>query len=415
MRLHFAGTLLYRFLLQAPDVVRYYSDAGILPRGLELIYFRTYLRFSVLDLSGDPRFVIAVYLAFIACLICMLLGAAPRLSTIASTLLAYSFYERNSFSVAGGDTILRLVGFILMVSPGIEAFSLWRLRDQWHHWKATGHLLPPLLMPMWPWRLLLWQAFLTYLTSLWSKLLGGMWLNGTILADVLQHEHFSRFAGTWAANALSALTRPLTYLVLAVEAAWALLLLPQRWTWDRLRLTRGGRLRRILLAASFLFHLGIEITLIVGIFFYAMVTLLVGLLQGEDFDAIRAWFNRKRTGKMTVLYDGHCGLCRRSVFILTILDNLHRVRFTDYHDAFALEAVAPDLALADLERTMHVRAPNGLTWEGFHAFRALTWHLPVLWPLAPILYLPGVPWIGKRVYARIAARRLNCNHEFCAL
>jgi len=44
---------------------------------------------------------------------------------------------------------------------------------------------------------------------------------------------------------------------------------------------------------------------------------------------------------------------------------------------------------------------------GFDAYRAIAWSIPLLIPLAPLLYLPGVPAIGRRVYAAVARRRLR--------
>ncbi len=415
MRIAWATAALIRFGRQAPLLAWYYGDYGMFPRWMESIYLRQVLRYSVLDLNGETWFVTAVFVALIACLVLMLVGKATRLSTIASVLLAFSFYERNPFPVAGGDTVLRMLALILVIAPGIEALSVDRLQLQWTHWRKTGSLLPPLLMPAWPRRLLLWQSLLTYGMSLWSKLLGEMWRWGTVVGVVLQHAHFSRFYHTPFAGLLSWMTRPLTYATLAFESAWLLLLIPQRWVWDRIPFTRRGRLRRILIASSILLHVSIDFTMIVGIFLWAMLALVLGLLEGEDFAAMRAWVNRRWKGHITVLYDGRCGLCRRSVFGLTVVNSLGRLSFTDLRDTVARAAAAPDLALEDLEREMHVRLPNGRTTSGFFGFRTLAWHIPLLWPIVLGLYVPGVPWIGKKVYARVAARRRRCSHEGCSL
>ena len=48
---------------------------------------------------------------------------------------------------------------------------------------------------------------------------------------------------------------------------------------------------------------------------------------------------------------------------------------------------------------------GGRHYFGFSAYRALSWKLPVFWPLLPLLYLPGARLIGDAVYRRIAERR----------
>jgi hypothetical protein len=57
---------------------------------------------------------------------------------------------------------------------------------------------------------------------------------------------------------------------------------------------------------------------------------------------------------------------------------------------------------------MHVVDTAGGTASiaaGFDAFRRLAWVLPAAWPLVPILYVPGVPALGRRVYRWIASHR----------
>jgi hypothetical protein len=75
--------------------------------------------------------------------------------------------------------------------------------------------------------------------------------------------------------------------------------------------------------------------------------------------------------------------------------------------------IAPDLSLEDLDKSMHIVLPGGSVERGFDAFRALAWHLPALWALAPLLYLPGVLPLGRAAYARIAERRRRCTHAEC--
>jgi hypothetical protein len=45
------------------------------------------------------------------------------------------------------------------------------------------------------------------------------------------------------------------------------------------------------------------------------------------------------------------------------------------------------------------------TYFGFTAYRAMSWRIPVFWPLLPILYFPGVRPIGEAVYRWVAENR----------
>ncbi len=68
---------------------------------------------------------------------------------------------------------------------------------------------------------------------------------------------------------------------------------------------------------------------------------------------------------------------------------------------------------------MHLVTPKrDRLHHGFGAFRWMAWRLPLLWLVAPLLYLPGVPYLGQRVYLWIAKRRYRlvpCRDGVCTL
>ncbi len=106
------------------------------------------------------------------------------------------------------------------------------------------------------------------------------------------------------------------------------------------------------------------------------------------------------------LYDGSCGLCRTTVAVLRRLDVMGRIEFIDaLADWPRVRAAFPSLAQDDCLRTMHVVTAGGRIEQGFDAYRAISWSLPLFWPVAPLLYVPGVPALGRRIYAAVAARR----------
>ena len=120
--------------------------------------------------------------------------------------------------------------------------------------------------------------------------------------------------------------------------------------------------------------------------------------------------------KALVLYDGNCGFCVSSVQRLQALDWLGRLRYASARDPEVLAAhpaVDPHKALERL----HLVPPGGRpVLEGFHAFRWLAGRLPVFWPLWPLLWVPGVPALGTRIYDLVARKRFglgSCPEERC--
>jgi predicted DCC family thiol-disulfide oxidoreductase YuxK len=124
-------------------------------------------------------------------------------------------------------------------------------------------------------------------------------------------------------------------------------------------------------------------------------------------------------GRALLLYDGNCALCQKGVAQLRRLDWFGVLRYADARDRANLPMTDPPLDPGRLLEEMHLlTGPGGRVYHGFGAFRWLAWRLPLLWPLAPFLYLPGVPTLGQRLYLWVARNRFRlvpCHGGVCTL
>lgn len=124
-------------------------------------------------------------------------------------------------------------------------------------------------------------------------------------------------------------------------------------------------------------------------------------------------------GKAVVLYDGACPLCRKSIRILRAIDWLKKLTFHDARDVANLPKADVPLVPKRLVEEMHVLTPDRKhALAGFKAFRWMAWRLPLTLPFAPFLYIPGVPWLGNRVYLWVAKNRFRlvpCKDGVCQL
>lgn len=161
---------------------------------------------------------------------------------------------------------------------------------------------------------------------------------------------------------------------------------------------------RTLLAASVVAML-IGFWLMMGVFFRELIVLLV--LFFFPWREVGLWLvDRAPTARLAVLYDGSCGLCKRTIATLRALDVFGRVDMWDVlADWPQLAARWPTLAQGACLEDMHVITDQGRIYTGFYGYRALAWHLPLGWLLLPILYTPGVPFVGVRIYSLVARRR----------
>jgi len=111
-----------------------------------------------------------------------------------------------------------------------------------------------------------------------------------------------------------------------------------------------------------------------------------------------------RSGADVVIYDGHCKFCAGSVRILYRLDFGKRLAFLSLHDA-KVQEVAPDLTYDQMMEEMWVVDQKGRYHSGAAGFRYLTRKLVPLWPLMPLLHIPGSLPLWKWAYRNFAAIR----------
>ena len=120
-----------------------------------------------------------------------------------------------------------------------------------------------------------------------------------------------------------------------------------------------------------------------------------------------------------ILYDGECPLCQRSIAVLKRLDWGRTLRFQDARKTDELPESKVPLQPQRLLEEMHLLTPDRKrVHAGFKAFRWIAGRIPLLWPLLPLMYLPGVPTLGQRIYLWVAKNRYNlvpCHDGQCAV
>jgi predicted DCC family thiol-disulfide oxidoreductase YuxK len=126
-----------------------------------------------------------------------------------------------------------------------------------------------------------------------------------------------------------------------------------------------------------------------------------------------------RTAHAQILYDGKCAFCMKSIDLLRRLDWLHRLTYLDAREPRNLPSREPPLDPGRFLEEMHLLLPGGdRLLHGFQAFRWIAWRLPMLWPIAPLLYLPGMSVIGQRTYLWVARHRFQlipCHGGICEM
>lgn len=120
----------------------------------------------------------------------------------------------------------------------------------------------------------------------------------------------------------------------------------------------------------------------------------------------------------TVIYDGHCRFCRSQIALLRRLDLGGSLDFISQHEP-SVPRDFSELSPDDLHTQMYVVDRGGHARGGAEAVRYLTRRLPLLWPLAVPLHVPGSMPLWKSLYRFVARNRFRiagtCDEGTCRL
>lgn len=291
-RIVWGALLLISGLLMAKDARRYYCPGGVLAATrYERLYGKS--RLSLFHVLPDSN--VSVYLLLCVHLtscVLVLVGLFTRISTIVCWATLVTLHHRNPCVVHSGDTVLRLLTFLLMFSHAGDAYSLdhlWRVRgpgtseggwsmavDVPHGLRGASENLeiPADKGSPWALRLMQIQVSIVYFRTVFWKLRGKRWRNGTAAYYPTQVTSFSRMRlppvlinRFWIGLA--------TYGTLIVELALGVLV----WV---------EPLRRPVLLAGVAMHLVLELFLNLQLFGWTMI---VSFLLFVDPNTVREWIN----------------------------------------------------------------------------------------------------------------------------
>lgn len=116
---------------------------------------------------------------------------------------------------------------------------------------------------------------------------------------------------------------------------------------------------------------------------------------------------RATAGKLAVLYDGGCEMCRNVAAGILRYDNTESLELFDANDELARAHFA-ELRLNDLLYELHVIDDRGRVYRGARAVNEILRRQAGLRSLLAYLwYLPGYAWVADRQYKAIAGRRVR--------
>lgn len=358
-----------------------------------------FARFHLLRFSTEVLAVLQLILKFTLALSCI--GLFTRLSTAISFFLGlYLFGLPNNFGKTHHfETILVFAFLVMALSRCGDGWSVDCLIRTARRGTDSSSQRPSVSGEYtWPVRMIWLVMSLILFAAGVSKLRhsGLAWITSDSMAIfLLQHNYHianSDPLTSWGLNLARHAWLPHLFAAATVilEVGYPIALFSRRARW-------------FIVPSAVLMFMGIAV--LMGPNFYQ---LMLCQLLWAPWDRVAAWVaaHCSNEKKYTLVFDGDCGLCQRTVAVVRSLDLLRWVDFQDPVKQWPeVEKRFPQLHQDQCLAEMHVITSSGQARTGFDAYRALAWVLPLGWILLPGLYLPGARRVGSRIYRTVASNR----------
>jgi Vitamin K-dependent gamma-carboxylase len=149
--------------------------------------------------------------------VCLTVGYRTRIASVAVFVALVSFQHRAPSIWNSGDGLLRNFSFYLMLAPAGASLSV----DRWRTARERFWEFPA--RAPWALRLVQIQISVVYLSSMWFKIHGSAWRNGTAVSFAMRMEDLERFAVPGILSHSLLFSSVMTYWTLAVELMFGIL------------------------------------------------------------------------------------------------------------------------------------------------------------------------------------------------
>ncbi len=194
-----------------------------------------------------------------------LIGFYTRTSLIVVTICMVSLHQRNIWLLSSSETLMRIVSILLVCSPCGHSLSIDSFLS-----KRSGKPLQKIWAP-WALRLIQIQLSVVYVWTVWHKLKGDNWIDGTAVYYATRLESMTNFPMPFVLDSI-------LFIKLATWGALVLEFALGTLVWIK-------EFRKPVIFAGLFFHLGIEYMMSIPFFEIIMMALILNYFTPEELKA----------------------------------------------------------------------------------------------------------------------------------
>ena len=332
--------------------------------------------------------------------VCLVFGLFTRWAAVISYILSLVFiatiqtYEYHMFYAYMG------VNFLLMFLPVSRTWSIDRLLEKLRYSSARFQYIPPRTVNQLSYTLPVFVAIgLVYFDSVFYKTWSESWMAGLglWLPSVLPMTTTNGFP--WLLDQ-EWLVRGLGFLTVIFELVF-IFLMWYRWSrWPFFILGMG-------------LHIGILVYFPIPWFALGVIAIYFLVVPVASFRWLESLFKPKPGLKF--FYDQECPLCVRTKIVISHFDALGKVEFLPVQVWHEKEKAFENVPFEQALNSIYSLDAAGRLREGFDTYVQVFRRVPVFFPLYLLCLVPGISFIGRKIYGFVAANRevQRCTDDNC--
>jgi hypothetical protein len=244
------------FLLDLQNINDFYGPHSLLSLQTVKNHF-PYAHLNVFNsFNSSYEIVYSVMALYGASILFALFGFYTRTSLVVMFVCMTSIHQRNIWLLSSSELLLRTISLYLICSPCGHSLSIDSiLGRKFKSFRKNRDWAP------WALRLIQIQISVVYLWTVWHKLKGDDWLDGTAVYYATRLESMKTFSLSFLLDS-ETFIRIATWGTLLIEVSLGILI------WIK-------EFRKPLIFLGIIFHLGIELTMSIPFFEIIMISLLM--------------------------------------------------------------------------------------------------------------------------------------------
>lgn len=259
--------LILNFAFDIQNINDFYGPQALL--SLETIKTRfSYPHMNIFNWLGNSLEVThLVFMVYGMALLSALIGFYTRTSLIVVLVLLTSIHQRNIWLLSSMELLCRVITIFLVCSPCGHSLSVDSLLGKKYAAFKRDRMWAP-----WALRLIQIQIAVLYVWTVWQKVQGAEWFDGTAVYYATRLDNLKNFSVPFLLDSIP-LIKAMTWGTLIIELAMGILIWFEEF-------------RKPIIYAGIAFHLGIDFMMSIPFFEHTMIILLINFFTPLEFKSL---------------------------------------------------------------------------------------------------------------------------------